>query len=338
MKFADELMEIKMFLRDPDNIIWSNEDIRTYYNDALIELALKVGYIEKAHVYKYPPEWTWAYIHDWEKQYTNGDKYKCFMEWPASNKIITSVWETSYWLSNNDNYENGTRFTHPWESIYKAPSDIVPIPFHAKYSKMKHISFDERTLTPTTQQELGSMDCFYKTAAGTPVHYWKPDETSNQFIIYPRPSSAIWDDNSLKSTPFDSFNDTGGIIDWKEENIDEIDVGIITDSIDTDNNIFMVFDAMPNTATINYYDHVDMPEFLLKYVMFATLERCYGADNDGFIPSLRDYWKMRKEVGINAIKRFKNLRNSNRLYQMGNVSNVRHKHPFVSTSTIIQSP
>lgn len=59
------------------------------------------------------------------------------------------------------------------------------------------------------------------------------------------------------------------------------------------------------------------PSVFLKYIEYGTLERCFGADNDGFIPSLRDYWKMRKEAGIQAIHRMLRMRVKDRDYCLG---------------------
>src|SRR4030042_4089235 len=121
MKFGDELAIIRRFLRDPDGDIWSDTDIHTFWNDCQQEIFSKVGYIERAHSYKYPPEYTRSYMYDWEKQYTDGTQYQCLMIWQANNEVICYPWEPGYWLTNSDTADAGARFIHPFESVYLSP-------------------------------------------------------------------------------------------------------------------------------------------------------------------------------------------------------------------------
>ena len=155
-----------------------------------------------------------------------------------------------------------------------------------------------------------------------------PDEERNQFIPYPRPSDVTWDDMTLA----DMLDDTGGIVTWDEAALDESNIGMVTDTIDTSASFFSVFEAIPADVPDNPSDwittEIDWPAYLVKYIRFGTLERCYGADTDGFIPSLRDFWNQRKELGINAIKRFKYMRRQDRSYRMvGGTSTSNSRHP-----------
>ena len=340
--FSSELTIIRRFLRDPSGDIWSDTDILTYWNDALLELARKVGYQEKVHSYKYPPEWTYSYMRDWEWTFAEGDKYQCLIPWQARKATVCYPWEATYFLTNSDVADDGARFIHPWEAFYLAPADSVPSPFHAKFHKAKFIAYDERGLTPTTRKELAEGDSHYKTAAGTPVYYWRPDEQSNQIVIYPRASSVTWDDGGLLREPTEALADISGLNTWAEAHVDEGDTGIITDTIDTEDRLFMVFEAVPETIPADsgrWSEEMDWPAFLSKYVRYGTLERCFGADTDGFIPTLRDYWNLRKEVGIKAIKRFKSLRTSDRTYQLGGGRRLRQsRHPRLPSSYPVQYP
>lgn len=340
--FAQELTIMRRFLRDPDGDIWSSEDLRTYWNDALMELAAKAGYMERADAYSYPPKWTFSYMQDWEYAFTDGDRYQCFTNWQARNVVVCFPWESGYWLTNSDTADDGTRFTHPWESVYSSPADHVPIPLHARFHRCKFVAFDEDGITPTDRTSLASRDRFYKTASGTPLYYWRPDEESNQIVLYPRPSSVTWDDNSLLSNPFDSLSDTEGIKTYSDEHLDYQDAGIVTDTINTVGQIFMVFEAIPQEVPSDpgsWYDSLDWPDFLSKYVRYGALERAFGADTDGFIPSLRDYWNTRKEVGIKAIKRFKTLRLTDRTFRLGGGRTIaKSRHPRLPNAYPAQYP
>jgi hypothetical protein len=330
--FSSELTIIRRFLRDIDGDIWSDEDIRTYWNDAQHEIAMRSNYKERVNTYKYPPEWTFSYMRDWENTHADGDKYMCLTVWQARNVTVCYPWEASYWLTNNDTPDDGTRFTHPWESVYTDPADVVEVPLHSKFQGMKFLAFDEDELRPITRKQLTSEDQFYKTVTGTAVFYWRPDEYRNTIVLHPRPSNVTWDDTNLLRSPLDTFDDDGGINTWAEDELDERDTGITLEVIATDGQILAVYDAIPNDVSEEqgdwYTEDIDFPQYLLKYVRYATLERCFGANTDGFIPSLRDYWAGRKETGIMAIKKFKALRTSDRQFRLGPMRGRRlYKHP-----------
>jgi hypothetical protein len=330
--FNDELTKIRRYLRDINGDIWSDEDIRTNWNDAQHEISMRSNYKERVHTYKYPPEWIFSYMRDWEWTFADGDRYQCLMIWQARDWTVCYPWESGYSLTNNDTPDDGHRFTHPWESAYCDPADVVEIPLHKIFQTMKFLAYDEDELRPMTRKQITNDDQFYKTVTGTAVNYWRPDEYRNTIVIYPRPSNITWDDVNAFRSPLDTFDDAGGINTWSEAELDEQNNGIILDTIETEGQIFAVFDAIPNDVSEEvgdwYTDEIDFPDYLLKYVRYATLERCFGANTDGFIPSLRDYWALRKEAGINAIKRFKTLRDSDREFRLGPMVGRRvHRHP-----------
>ena len=98
---------------------------------------------------------------------------------------------------------------------------------------------------------------------------------------------------------------------------DTHDLGIHTDLVTTADALFLAYDFAPKEITSFYGSDCDWPDWSLKYVMYGTLERAFGADTDGYIPSLRDYWKARKDIGIEALKRFKRMRLTDRDYRLG---------------------
>jgi hypothetical protein len=332
MPFADELTIIRRYLRDPDANIWSDESIRTFWNDTQHEIASKIGFLERVDSYRWPPAWTWSYQRDWEYPYVDGDRYQCLLLWQARNMECCYPWEPAYWLTSSGTTDDGTRFTYPWEAVYCSPADVVPLPLHQKFNRMKFAAFDEEEITAIDRKQLAQEDSHYRTAPGSPYHYWRPDQYFNSVVLYPRPSSTTWDDDSLAQNPLDTYDDAGGTINWQDTAVDTIDSGLVLDTIGTENNLFAVFEALPADVPDDRGDwlnvEIDWPAFLVKYIRFGTLERCFGVDTDGFIPSLRDFWRLRKEAGILAMKRYRNLRKTDRDYQMGGGGGSgRSRHP-----------
>jgi hypothetical protein len=322
--FNQSLTRIKRFLRDPDNNIWSDEDIRVFWNDAQIEVAQKIGYIERVHSYRYPPLYAVSYLYDWEYQHLAGDKYKCLYEWTQRDVVVCYPWEPGYYLTSMDTPDDGSRVTYVWETEYCTPADVVRLPLHEKFHKAKFVAFDERQVDPLSEKQIALEDSYYRTTTGEPINYYRPDLFHNHIVLYPRPSSVTWDDASwLLTDASESFGTAAsdGIISYKEDAFDETGYGVIYDTIDTDGHLFMIFESLPDDVD-NEEDTWDdeltwWVSFMIPTVEQATLERCYGADTDGFIPSLRDYWQMRKEVSIAGIKQFKNNRMSDRDFRIG---------------------
>jgi hypothetical protein len=333
--FNQSLTRMRRFLRDPDANIWDSEQIRLYWNQSQLEIADKIDFIERIRAHSYPPLYVFTYMRDWEIQHLEGDLYQCFHNWPTRDYIICYPWEPGYYLTDSSLPDDGYRFTHPWESAYGAPADVVRIPLHEKFHKMKFCAFDEEQIHPLAEREIASVDRYYRTTAGRVCNYYRPDGYENDIVLYPRVGSITWDDAMwLLTDASDAFSDTlgDGIISYFEDGFDESDTGIIWDSVDIDEQLFMIFEALPDEveeSTTTWDDEISWwPPYMIPMVEYATLARCYGADTDGFIPSLRDYWELRKKIGIEVIKQFKHKRLSDRDFQMGGkLKPIRSKHP-----------
>lgn len=87
------------------------------------------------------------------------------------------------------------------------------------------------------------------------------------------------------------------------------------DIIRADGTVLFVY-LRTASPLVSENDESSFPSYLQKYIEYGTLERAYGADTDGRIPSLRDYWAWRKEIGIRAIIRFKGMKRVDRDYRL----------------------
>jgi hypothetical protein len=202
-----------------------------------------------------------------------------------------------------------------------SPADVIKMPLHAKFSKMKLAAYDEKVIDPISEKELQNGDAWYRTREGETTNYWRPDEYQNQLVLYPRPS-PVWDETES----YEVLDDVSGL-EGSEGWLDHQDVGITTDIIDTADTLFVCYEAMP-TELYDLEDTPDIAPYLIKYVCYAALERAYSADTDGFIPTLRDYWGMRKKVGIEAIKKWRRMAKVNQDYRLGGGSGrARSRHP-----------
>lgn len=311
MALLDSLAKIRRFLRDPDGDIWTDEDLMAYWNDAQVEFAQKVSILERAEAHYYPPRYDWAFMWDWEQDFLDGDKLQALILHQGSLRVISHPWESAYWLETIEAPDYGDRWTHPFEVAYCSPSEAPKVLLHQKCDKLKFMAYDLERIEPLQEREIAAEDRYYKTRSGQVTHYYRPDVYSNQIVIYPIPSNIVFQDYD----PSDVFDDTGGQVDV-EGDLNLSDYGLTTDVVDPEDALFMIYSFLPYDA-FGWDDETEWPDWILKYIEYGTLERAFGADTDGFIPTLRDYWKMRKEIGINAIKKFKRMMTADRDYRMG---------------------
>lgn len=106
-------------------------------------------------------------------------------------------------------------------------------------------------------------------------------------------------------------SETGTIVDFA--GLLSSEYGIATDIIEADDNVLFVY-SMTTTDIADTRDESDWPDYLQKYAEYGALEALYSANTDGQIQSLRDYWKMRKEMGVKAIQVLSSLRKQDRDY------------------------
>jgi hypothetical protein len=310
--FAESETRMRRFLRDPDALIWSSDDLMAYYNDSQIEMAMKTGLLVRVENHYYPPEYDYSYTYDWEREYCEGTRYQMGIINQASGDWMTYPWEAGYYLDTQQTQDDVYRYMHPWEAHYVTDAELPAVPLHFKFDRMLFIAYDENRLYPIDKKELESSDPFYKDRVGEVTHYWRPDDYSNIFYPYPIPSTVVVNE----TTEEEVFVDDGGIITSDEGWLDEGDIGIVTDIIDCEDAFLMIYQAQPwdivETSDVSGY-----PDWAVKYIEYATLERAFGADTDGHIPSLRDYWKARKELGVKALLRFKRMSLVDRDYRLG---------------------
>lgn len=343
--FAASEIRLRRFLRDPNAAIWTSADLMAYYNDAQVEIAQKTNLLVRVEAHYYPPRYDWSYTHDWELGYLEGDRYQCLLVNQASGDVISFPWENNYYLDTNTTGADGEAFTHSFEVHYAANvADPPGILLHAQFDKMKYIAYDCEKIEPITEKELRDRDRYYRSTTGQVTHYWRPDEYSNLIYLYPLPSSTtiqepdVTDTFATEGISNDLFiaengeylifengdyillesqsYAIGSINSSSEAWLDETDYGLLTDHVDTEDALFTIYTAQPldiGTTT----DESEFPDFMTKYIEYATLERAYSADTDGFIPSLRDYWKLRKEIGLKALAKFQRLSFSDRDYRLG---------------------
>jgi hypothetical protein len=79
--------------------------------------------------------------------------------------------------------------------------------------------------------------------------------------------------------------------------------------------VLFIFTKTPTDIEIDE-DEPDFPDYVCKYVIPGVLEAAYGANTDGRIKSLAEYWGYRREVGYGVMKRYLRKRSNDRDYRL----------------------
>lgn len=116
-------------------------------------------------------------------------------------------------------------------------------------------------------------------------------------------------------TDGDSESDLFGILTQRSGDLLSEETGFSADILDDQNNVVLVYKAIGQDIESDS-DESNFPKFLRKYIEYGVLEQCYGANTDGKIASLAEYWRLRHMSGIEMIKRFMGIRRQDRLYQL----------------------
>lgn len=227
----------------------------------------------------------------------------------------------------------GIHFTHPWEgSMGEIPGEVVQYRFPENFGALKFIAYDREPIGVTSRKAVQSQDPSYITREGIPHAYYPLDGIDLSFALYPRPSTN-WvnelDGEGLAITVSgDEESGDEGTIATRSGDADT-QVGVSVDSIGVDDSLFMVYSVSP-AAVRNGQDEPDYPDYLRKYIRYGVAARAYGANTDGRIKSLSEYWGMRYDLGVQFVKRFMRMRRQDRDYRLttkGVRARRNYRHP-----------
>ena len=300
MTWAEQLVRIRRFLRDPNGNIWNSALLLRLYNDEQHELFIKLGLNETVKCVRIPPMFYTSYMHDWEwahTDYSSGQVWQIFSFYDYTQIVHTYRWEAQQQAGLDvSETEAGHHFTHPWEAYSEitTPEEVPPLHAATGFHKMIFLAYDREPLEPTTKKEITQDDPSWRTRTSGISYYYRDENLSDFLMPYPIPTVTEWQDTAEG-----------------EADPDTSQYGSTT--LDVDYNLLMVFEKEPTELSATS-DESDFAEFLQKYLEYGVLERAYAANTDGNIASLSDYWGERKKLGYKAIRLYKSKRTVDRDY------------------------
>lgn len=224
MNWYEQRTRIQRMLRDPDSNIWNSSLLLRLFNDVQKEVQQKTNILEDVKAIRVPPLYYRSYLHDWEWSFAGSNEqntYNALRCNQMTGRVFCYRWEaqTEQWLSG-EAADDGDHFTQPWEAFMcDTHGDIVSIPFPTNFDKAKWVGWDKEPIDYIDLKNLMSDDNTWITHSGKPQKYWRNGTVDNDFVIYPLPSSPVWDDVESPSAfsetyvGTDSFEVSGDYID-----------------------------------------------------------------------------------------------------------------------------
>jgi hypothetical protein len=238
-------------------------------------------------------------MYDWEWPHNdnaNGEVYQCGYYWDVDTYVFMHKWEAQHLAGVTPSSSAlGANYAHPWEAWYAGtPAEPPPFYLPSKFYRTKFIAWDRKPIDYMTEKQLLDRDPSWRQRQGWPQYYLRESKESNRIFLYPFPGSVTWQDSSEG-----------------EDDPDTADYA--TTGLDIDNNLLVVFDKEITELSADGDESV-FPKFIQKYVEYGVISAAYGANTDGRIGTLADYWEMRRQVGIKAINRYTSQRKVDRDY------------------------
>jgi len=338
MSWGDDLIKVRRLLRDPDGNIWTDEFLRHLHNDVQKDFQHKTSIVEDFTVQRVPGVYHFAYMHDWEyedlpSQFSSF--YQCLSQHDES--VFCHRWEPQETAGiDADVSDYGMHWTQPWEAFMGiTPGDVIRMRFPDNMRNLKYIAYDSEPIHALSRKRVMSTDSSYITVSGEPIGYYEIDDVDDSYVLYPRPASSFNDELDGNEGPAwyieDDTEDTEtGTIAVRVGSTGTDNVGASIDITDMTNNVFIIFDVDP-TDVVTAWDEGDFPEFLKKYIRFGIVSRAYGANTDGRIRSLAQYWSVRFNQGVHNTRRYRRNRRQDRDYRLatkgGGFVGRKHRHP-----------
>lgn len=383
MNFGQQLKKIRRKLRDPDGNIWSRALLLNLFNEIQRDIEKKTHFLKDVQVIRIPDFYHCSYMYDWEWPYLpSGSRYYKALNYYQQGDYVYCYRFEGQIDGIGDESDEGAHFTQPWEAFAGlTPGEPVTFRFPANFHTADFIAYDRVPIYYTTKKQITLHDPSYIVREGTPIAYYREDDVDNSFVLYPRPSTIVWNDvdeqvsdpvvvyshdweeeyavgESAKFTIEDEDAGTDHVFTWETGTFSGQDIsrgmwqfetslvpggmvnyvagdtttstgtwvdatgsifnqssGVVVDVIDPDDNILVIYSAIP-TDIVTDQDISDYPEFLLKYIEYGVLEQAFKCNNDGYIPSLSQYYGYRYNIGIEAIKKFMRNRKVDRDYRL----------------------
>lgn len=323
-------------LRDPNGSIWSDGLLKALFNEMQMAMQQHVPFNEKVELVRVPAMYQMSHLFDFEWAFTGsaeGYVWQAGTFYDPYELVVMHSWESEHlalvYADNADATGSGLgiNYTHPFEGYMgETPANLPTAWFPGRFDHLTFAAWDKDEITPGLSRELSGSDPSHQTRWGEPFAYYRDEKLENHLVLYPGPSDPEWMDQNgiadlehygmvLFTSDDTASSEYGVCVDIDDSIIGTSeDYGLCVDVLGADDALLVVHKLMPKKINGADDDASEYPAFVQKYLEYGILERCYAAETDGKIESLRQYWQYRKETGLKALNIFMGKRRVDRDY------------------------
>jgi hypothetical protein len=315
MNWADQLQILRRFLRDPAGNVWGEALLRDYWNEVSQDLQSQTSILEEVAVIPLPPRFHYSYVHDWEMGFLEGNVTCNVLKQQGGYYAACYIWEVQeHFNIEADISDKGSgTFTHPWEAWELNPGVPVPLPFPSDLQAVRALYYDHKPLGFESRKSIERNDISWALREGEPISYSRSDEYSNNWFLYPRPSSVANNDvegeGMVTSVSGDTTGSETGFLSQRTGTVLSAEHGLAVDVLEGTDQVIIYYDVqMLDVGSLG--DSLQWPDYLLKYVRHGTIAKAFGANTDGRVPEMEAFWAQRYRIGIGLINNLVSKRKS----------------------------
>lgn len=195
MSTHDELRRLRRFLRDPEAAVWENDLLRELYNAVQADLQARTGILEAIRALPLPPRYRSSYLFDWEWGFAEEPSHHAGRH-QGDDVTFSARFEIQAIAGlGGETSEEGAAFIHPFEAWMGVSVGLhVKQPFPENFHTAKAVYYDEEPIELVERKRVTRADSAWSVRTGEPQLYFRDDEVSNEFVLYPRPTSIGWND------------------------------------------------------------------------------------------------------------------------------------------------
>lgn len=327
MKLSEQLQRIRRLVRDPSGTVFSNDFLVTCYADEHSALSSILGAGENISGVRTHPGYDASFIQEWERYYSLpfGDTlYQAGIWVDGAEAAAMHIWEVETLAGASEiNNSPGAFYIHPFEAwmtetCYYPP----PIPMPDDCDEIIGLYWDQEEVEPTSYKSVNEYAAGdWGQCGDRPRWFWYDQTIENCIRIWPLPTLTWADDADAIGIPSNA--------DYADDDSRRIKIGDLYATFEgifltlganvgvvpAEGNIVVIYRTRP--AEIDSTDdESNLPSWMQKYVEYGAAEKALRANTDGQLHSLSDYWALRRQAGIEAIKKFRILRLTDRAVRL----------------------
>jgi len=314
--FADIETKLRRFLRDPDEVHFSDAFLLSLWNEGQRLFCYNTRCLQKAEIFVTPSLKKWTVNRQWERGLAGEDDWYWipFYEEYIRGVHCTQPWEPQQITDIIPSVSGGVFVTTPMEALQTSTSLQQLVDYHMPddYGGMIYCAFETAEVVPKLKKEVESSDKWWRSREEDRPYQYVPDmfPSENRLVMYPRSSGrSVNSDGEFGTICYvddtDNFNiesEYGITFDCVGYDLSDSSYGMLSYLLRDEECFFTVYFAVPEDLE-DSSSLIEVPKFLRKYVMFFVVGMALQSEGPRRDMTLGAHYMARYYAGEAAIKK-----------------------------------